>query len=154
MQSCTPIVFPEYISFPSEFRNDVEIFKIVQPVIELSHRKWRKCGWFFGENLTNLVTIESKGVNHLWKQIQRCWCICFWGCRSHRCWQQHRRPMHNSMRVQPEIKMADGKPEAFKPDIGDGIYVNFNGICISFASNNITGRMLVGLQDDVRVVEN
>jgi len=29
------------------------------------------------------------------------------------------------MRVQPEIKMADGKPEAFKPDIGDGIYVKF-----------------------------
>jgi len=27
------------------------------------------------------------------------------------------------MRVQLEIKMADGKPEALKPDIGDGIYV-------------------------------
>jgi len=29
------------------------------------------------------------------------------------------------MRVQPEIKMADGKPEALKSDIGDGIYVKF-----------------------------
>jgi len=29
------------------------------------------------------------------------------------------------MRVQPEIKMADGKPEALKPDIGDGINVKF-----------------------------
>jgi len=27
------------------------------------------------------------------------------------------------MRVQPEIKMADEKPEALKPDIRDGIYV-------------------------------
>jgi len=44
---------------------------------------------------------------------------------------------------------GDGEPEALKPDIGDGIYGNFNGICISFASNNIVGRMLV--QDDVRV---
>jgi len=33
--------------------------------------------------------------------------------------------MHNSMRVQPKVKMADGKPEALKPDIGDGIYVKF-----------------------------
>jgi len=29
------------------------------------------------------------------------------------------------MRVQPEIKMADVKPETLKPDIADGIYVEF-----------------------------
>jgi len=33
--------------------------------------------------------------------------------------------MHNARRVQPEIKMADVKPETLKPDIGDGIYVKF-----------------------------
>jgi len=30
-------------------------------------------------------------------------------------------PAHNSMRVQPEIKMADVKLESLKPDIADGI---------------------------------
>jgi len=29
------------------------------------------------------------------------------------------------MRVQPEIKMADVKPETLKPDIAYGIYVKF-----------------------------
>jgi len=29
------------------------------------------------------------------------------------------------MRVQPEIKMADVKPETLKPDIADGICVKF-----------------------------
>jgi len=29
------------------------------------------------------------------------------------------------MRVQPEIKMADVKPETLKPDIADGMYVKF-----------------------------
>jgi len=29
------------------------------------------------------------------------------------------------MRVQPEIKMANVKPETLKPDIADGIYVKF-----------------------------
>jgi len=29
------------------------------------------------------------------------------------------------MRVQPEFKMVDGKSEALKSDIGDGIYVKF-----------------------------
>jgi len=39
------------------------------------------------------------------------------------------------------MKMADGKLEVFKPDIGHGIYVKFQrNICISFASNNIAGR--------------
>jgi len=33
--------------------------------------------------------------------------------------------MHNSMRVQQEIKMPDVKPEALKPDIADGINVKF-----------------------------
>jgi len=33
--------------------------------------------------------------------------------------------VHNSMQVQPEIKMADGKPEALKPDIADGRCVKF-----------------------------
>jgi len=56
--------------------NDVEIFEIVQPVIQLRHQKWRWCWWFFGENVSNFVNIESNGVNQLCKQIQRC-CICF-----------------------------------------------------------------------------
>jgi len=33
--------------------------------------------------------------------------------------------VQNSMQVQPEIKMVDVKPETLKPDIADGIYVNF-----------------------------
>jgi len=53
------------------------------------------------------------------------------------------------MQTQPEIKMADVKPETLKPDIADEYMWNFNGIRISFASKNIAGRMLV--QDDVRV---
>jgi len=45
--------------------------------------------------------------------------------------------------------MADVKSETLKPDMADEIYVNINRIRISFASNNIVGRMLV--QDDFRV---
>jgi len=45
--------------------------------------------------------------------------------------------------------MVDRKPEALKPDIVDGIYVKFQGICIYFAPSNRAGQMLV--QDDIRV---
>jgi len=45
--------------------------------------------------------------------------------------------------------MVDGKPEAFNPDIGDGIYVIFQQDMNIFALNNIARRMFV--QDDVRV---
>jgi len=50
------------------------------------------------------------------------------------------------MRVQPEIKMADVKPETLKPDIADGIYMKFQRnthiCCIEQHSgmNVITGR--------------
>jgi len=112
-----------------DFHNSTNRYRITSKKV--------KVAWmiFFCENVINLVTIESKGETDLWKQIQRC-CVCFWGCRSHRCWYQHR-PVQNLMWVQPEIKMVDGKPERLKPDIADGKYVNFNGIRICFVSNNI-----------------
>jgi len=52
------------------------------------------------------------------------------------------------MRVQPEIKMADVKPETLKPNIGDEIYVKFQrNPHIFCVKQHIVGRMLV--QDDV-----
>jgi len=62
----------------SDFRNSPTRYWITLPEV-----RW--CGWCFGENVINLVTIGSKGVNQFWKKIQRC-CVCFWGCRSYRCW--------------------------------------------------------------------
>jgi len=101
VQSCTPFVFHEYITCLSEFSialrrilratktwwNDVEIFKIVQPVINILHRKWRWCGWFFGENVIKLGDhwIKIKGRNSPLEansMLQR----LFLGCRSHSCW--------------------------------------------------------------------
>jgi len=52
------------------------------------------------------------------------------------------------MRVQPEIKMVDVKPETNLTLEMEYMW-NFNGIRIFSASNNIVGRILV--QDDVRV---
>jgi len=83
VQSCTPLCFSWISQLPiGIFRcasritraikawwNDVEIFEIVQPVFELRHRKWRRCGWFFSKNLTNLMTIERKGVNNFWSKF-------------------------------------------------------------------------------------
>jgi len=50
------------------------------------------------------------------------------------------------MRVQPEIKMADLKPETLKPDIGDGVYVKFqrNPHIVCIEQHIVVGRMLVG----------
>jgi len=89
------LVFLEYLSCPSEIsialRRIPRAIKgskrdgmtsrcskyIVQPVIELRHiGSEGGVDNVFGENVINLVTIESKGVNHLWKQIQRC-CVYF-----------------------------------------------------------------------------
>jgi len=55
------------------------------------------------------------------------------------------------MRVQPEIKMADVKPEKLKPDIADGIYVKFQRNPHIFCIEQHSGRLLV--LDDIRVSE-
>jgi len=49
------------------------------------------------------------------------------------------RPVHNSMSVQPEIKMADMKPETRKPDFADGIYVKFPRNLHTFCIEQHTG---------------
>jgi len=151
----------EYLSCPSEFSiafrhiprainawwNDVEIVKIAQPVIELRHRKWRWCGWLFGENVMNWVTIESKGVNQSRKQIQRC-CVYFWGCRSHRCWCDSNIVLCTiRCEFNRKSKWRAWNQKHLNLSLQMDFMWNFNGIRISFASNNIVERMLI--QDDV-----
>jgi len=129
-----------YIFFLSHQRlmDDVEIFEIVQPVFELRHREWRRCGWFFGENLTNLMTSESKDVNHLWKEnhvavfvfedaevtaADSSINLCTIRCEFNR-----------------KIKWRKGNRKHFNLTLEIEYMWNFNGIRISFASNNIVGR--------------
>jgi len=46
------------------------------------------------------------------------------------------------MRVQPENKMADVKPETLEPDIADGIYVKFQRNPHMFCIERHSGTML------------
>jgi len=129
--------------------NDVENFEIVPRVIEVRHRKWRWCGWFFGEKLINLMTIESSALITFRSEfnvaafdfedakvtvadgnIALCTIRCVFNRKS-KWWTWNRK--HLNLTLQMDIMW------------------NFNGNRISSASNNIVGRMLV--QNDVTVGE-
>jgi len=76
--------------------------------------------WFFGDNVINLVAIESKGVNHLWKQISTLLRLFL---------RMPKSPLliamctiHPSSTGNHNGGRETGK---LKPDIADGIYVNF-----------------------------
>jgi len=66
-----------------------------------------------------METIESKGIHRKYEQVQYC-SVYLWGCGSHRCWWRQR---NGQNRVQPEIKIADVKPEILAPEIAVRISV-------------------------------
>jgi len=95
------------------------------------------------------VTIESKRVLRMWEQIQHC-TVCFLLRRCHRCWCQHG-TVQTSIRVQPEIKMADVKPEILVHQVAERICVKFRQCPYLWENYNMVE--LMGVLSDFRKSE-
>jgi len=61
-----------------DFRNSPTRYRITSPEVKVV---WMIFWWKYDK----LGDYWIKGRESPLKQMQRC-CICFWGCRSHRCW--------------------------------------------------------------------
>jgi len=80
-------------------------------------------GWMgTWRNEINLVTIKSKGVNHLWEQVHPC-CVCFEDAGVTAA--VSKMPVQKSTRVQPEMNIVYVKPEVLVPEIKVEICVKF-----------------------------
>ena len=73
-------------------------------------------------NRLSLIDLSKKRKSPIWERMQRCFNY-FRVRRSLRCcWQC--RTMRNSYRVEPEIKMADSKPESVASRIANLVYLS------------------------------
>ena len=128
---CTFLDFLKYLRGPTELfdalwhipraiqfeTNEVEIPDLIQLVIRCWHRKRRCVDGIFSRKVVNLVTFKWRSVFHPLER-KRCCFANFWERRSRRCCSQYH-TMLNSIRVQPEIKMADVIPETHAVRITD-----------------------------------
>jgi len=120
LQKLQPHVLLEYISGSLEISsalrritrarkagwNDVDIFDIVQPVIEWRHRKWMWGGWFHGENVHKHGDHWIKGRKSPMGENSMLLSLFLRMLRSPLL-AAVSQSVQNLIRVQPEIKMAE-----------------------------------------------
>jgi len=153
VQSC-PFAFLEYLSCPSKFSialrhisraikawwNDVEIFEIVQPNIELRHRKWRLCGWFFGENVINLIGDHwIKGRNSPFSPLEANSTLLRFGDAEVTAANSNIAPFTIRCEFNGKSKWRTWNRKNLHLTLQMEYMWNCNGIRIRFASNNIVG---------------